>query len=163
AVHLTDRKEAELTGEFRIANFELRMTNSEFETRNSKLAISETSMTEESLAPVAPSRVFLAILLRDITVARRELPYFLLRTAPQQIGLMFSVILAPMIMFGCTYYPWTGLSRVPAMKWAVLINPLVYVSEAMRSALTPGVPHMPALAIVAALMAITAIFLFLGL
>src|SRR5882672_2020620 len=35
--------------------------------------------------------------------------------APQQIGLMFSVILAPMIMFGCTYYPWVGLERVPAM------------------------------------------------
>ena len=83
--------------------------------------------------------------------------------APQQIGLMFSVILAPMIMFGCTYYPWTGLSKVPAMKWAVLINPLVYVSEGMRAALTPGVPHMPTAAILAALLAMTAIFLFLGL
>ncbi len=83
--------------------------------------------------------------------------------APQQIGLMFSVILAPMIMFGCTYYPWAGLARVPAMKWAVLINPLVYVSEAMRAALTPDVPHMPTLAIVAALLVITAIFVALGL
>ena len=83
--------------------------------------------------------------------------------APQQIGLMFSVILAPMIMFGCTYYPWAGLARIPGMKWAVLVNPLVYVSEAMRAALTPGVPHMPALAIFAALFVITAIFLFLGL
>ena len=32
--------------------------------------------------------------------------------APQQIGLMFSVIVAPMIFFGCTYYPWQGL-RTP--------------------------------------------------
>ena len=63
--------------------------------------------------------------------------------APQQIGLMFSVILAPMIMFGCAYYPWIGLQHIPAMKYAVLINPLVYVSEAMRAALTPSVPHMP--------------------
>jgi len=83
--------------------------------------------------------------------------------APQQIGLMFSVILAPMIMFGCTYYPWSGLSRVPAMKWAVLVNPLVYVSEAMRAALTPDVPHMPVPAILGALVVITAIFLRLGL
>jgi len=83
--------------------------------------------------------------------------------APQQIGLMFSVILAPMIMFGCTYYPWSGLSRVPAMKWAVLVNPLVYVAEAMRAALTPEVPHMPVAALLAALVVITAIFLFLGL
>jgi ABC-2 type transport system permease protein len=83
--------------------------------------------------------------------------------APQQIGLMFSVILAPMIMFGCTYYPWVGLSRIPWMKWAVLVNPLVYVSEAMRAALTPGVPHMHPAAIFAALVVVTAIFLFLGL
>src|SRR5438093_7903458 len=26
-----------------------------------------------------------------------------------QIGLMFSLVLAPMIMFGCTYYPWSAL------------------------------------------------------
>src|SRR5436190_457250 len=47
-------------------------------------------MTDESLAPVAPSRVFLAILLRDITVARRELPYFLLRTTLQPV--MFVIV-----------------------------------------------------------------------
>lgn len=83
--------------------------------------------------------------------------------APQQIGLMFSVILAPMIMFGCTYYPWVGLSHVPAMKYLVLINPLVYVSEGMRAALTPAVPHMPVAALLAALVAIFALFLWLGL
>ncbi len=256
-------------------------------------------MTNDPLLPVSPSRVFLAILLRDVTVARRELPYFLVRTtlqpllfvvvfgfllprmgmvsrgytatmlpgvialsltlsaiqsvalpmvqdfgftkeiedrllapapielvaiekvvagllqgivaalfvlpisrlimgripdltfgnggllllstilggaafsalglylgtaiAPQQIGLMFSVILAPMIMFGCTYYPWAGLERVPVMKWAVLINPLVYVSEGMRAALTPALPHMPTPAILSALVVTTAIFLYLGL
>jgi ABC-2 type transport system permease protein len=82
---------------------------------------------------------------------------------PQQIGLMFSVILAPMIMFGCTYYPWVGLQHVPAMQYIVLINPLVYVSEGMRAALTPSVPHMPIAAVLAALAAVTALFLWLGL
>jgi ABC-2 type transport system permease protein len=82
---------------------------------------------------------------------------------PQQIGLMFSVILAPMIMFGCTYYPWIGLDHVPAMKYAVLINPLVYVSEGMRGALTPNVPHMPMLVLLAALLVILTIFMWLGL
>ncbi len=83
--------------------------------------------------------------------------------APQQIGLMFSVIIAPMIMFGCTYYPWRGLDAVPVMKWLVLIDPLVYVSEGLRSALTPAVPHMPELAIIAALLALAALFTYLGL
>jgi ABC-2 type transport system permease protein len=83
--------------------------------------------------------------------------------APQQIGLMFSVIIAPMIMFGCTYYPWTGLSAVPAMKYVVLVNPLVYASEGMRATLTPSVPHMHLGAIVAALVVLIALFLWLGL
>jgi ABC-2 type transport system permease protein len=83
--------------------------------------------------------------------------------APQQIGLMFSVVLAPMIMFGCTYYPWRGLDAVPAMKWGVLVNPLVYVSEGLRAALTPSLPHMNVFGITFALLFVTALFTFLGL
>jgi ABC-2 type transport system permease protein len=81
---------------------------------------------------------------------------------PQQIGLMFGVILAPMIFFGCAYYPWQGLSAVPVMKYAVLINPLVYVAEGMRAALTPGAPHMSLGIVVLALILITALFWTLG-
>ncbi|HEY6090255.1 MAG TPA: ABC transporter permease [Gemmatimonadaceae bacterium] len=81
---------------------------------------------------------------------------------PQQIGLMFGVIVAPMIFFGCAYYPWQGLSAVPVMKYAVLINPLVYVAEGMRAALTPAAPHMPLGVVVLALIIVTAIFWTLG-
>src|SRR5260370_25813243 len=38
-----------------------------------------------SIDPVSPWRVIVAILLRDVTVARRELPYFLIRTTLQPI------------------------------------------------------------------------------
>jgi ABC-2 type transport system permease protein len=82
---------------------------------------------------------------------------------PQHIGLMFSVILGPMIMFGCTYYPWAGLKAVPSMKYLVLINPLVYVSEGMRAALTPSMPHMNTWVMLAALIATTVLFVVLGL
>jgi ABC-2 type transport system permease protein len=81
---------------------------------------------------------------------------------PQQIGLMFSVIIAPMIFFGCAYYPWTGLSAVPVMKYAVLLNPLVYVAEGMRGALTPSIPHMPMAISLSALVVISAIFWYFG-
>jgi ABC-2 type transport system permease protein len=194
-----------------------------------------------------PSRVFGVLLLRDLHVARRELPYFLVRTTlqpllfvlvfgtllpkmgfvnrgytaallpgilaislafsslqavalpmmadfgftkavevfliialgatgfsalglflgtaiqGQQIGLMFSVIVAPMIMFGCAYYPWSGLKAVPLLKWAVLVNPLVYVSEGLRAALTPALPHMPVPAVLLALAALTGVFWVIGL
>lgn len=82
--------------------------------------------------------------------------------APQQIGLMFSVIIAPMLFFGCTYYPWRGLDVVPALKYVVLVNPMVYVAEGMRGALTPAVPHMSLPLTGAALIVVTAFFWRLG-
>jgi ABC-2 type transport system permease protein len=46
----------------------------------------------------------------------------------------------------------------------VLINPLVYVSDGMRAALTPGVPHMLLLLLIlAALVVLTVLFMALGL
>lgn len=80
-----------------------------------------------------------------------------------QIGLMFSIIIAPMLMFGCAYYPWRGLDAVPAFKYGVLVNPMVYVAEAMRGALTPSLPHMPLAVSCAAMGGLTVLFLWLGL
>ena len=82
--------------------------------------------------------------------------------APQQIGLMFSVIVAPMLFFGCAYYPWRGLDVVPVMKYLVLVNPMVYVAEGMRGALTPSVPHMPLVVVGVALLIVVATFWTLG-
>lgn len=81
----------------------------------------------------------------------------------QQVGLMFSMVMAPMIFFGCTYYPWAALAKFPILKWVVLINPLVYASEGFRSALVPQSPHLPRVAILAALIAFDVVFLWLGL
>jgi ABC-2 type transporter. len=81
---------------------------------------------------------------------------------PQQIGFMFSLIIAPMLFFGCAYYPWRGLDVVPVMKYAVLINPLVYVAEGLRGVLTPSVPHMPLGVVMAALSGILLIVGSLG-
>jgi ABC-2 type transport system permease protein len=81
---------------------------------------------------------------------------------PQQIGFMFSLIIAPMLFFGCAYYPWKGLDVVPALKYAVLINPLVYVAEGMRAALTPAAPHMPLGVVILALILVTGLFWTLG-
>jgi len=48
------------------------------------------------------------------------------------------------------------------MKYIVLVNPMVYVSEGMRGALTPSVPHMPLLAVVSALIVVATVFWVLG-
>lgn len=81
---------------------------------------------------------------------------------PAQIGLMFGFIVAPMIFFGCAYYPWQGLGVVPGLKYAVLVNPLVYVSEGMRGAITPTLPHMPLWLVVVGLVALTCLFWWAG-
>lgn len=80
-----------------------------------------------------------------------------------QIGLLFGLIVAPMIMFGCAYYPWRGLDRVPVMQYAVLVNPLTYVAEGLRAVLVPDKPHMALPAVLAGLTVITVLFWWLGL
>ena len=62
---------------------------------------------------------------------------------PRKVPLIFSVILLPLTFLGCIYYPWSTLSPIPWLKWAVLANPLVYMSEGLRASLTPSLPHMP--------------------
>jgi ABC-2 type transport system permease protein len=79
-----------------------------------------------------------------------------------QIGLMFSLVLAPMMMFGCAYYPWSFLRAFPVLQYAVLINPLVYASEGLRGTLTAA-PHINTLVVIGALVAINAVLLVAGL
>jgi ABC-2 type transport system permease protein len=79
------------------------------------------------------------------------------------IGLMFSLVLAPMIFFGCTYYPWSALAKFPILQKAVLVNPIVYASEGLRSALVPQFPHLSLPAILAALVVFVALFVAVGL
>jgi ABC-2 type transport system permease protein len=61
---------------------------------------------------------------------------------PQQIGLIFSVIVIPITFLGCIYYPWKALRQIPWLQFGVLVNPIVYMSEGLRAALTPTLDHM---------------------
>ena len=58
-------------------------------------------------------------------------------------GLLFAVVLGPMMLFGCAYYPFVQLTFLGPVRYLFLLNPLVFMSEAMRFAVTPEVPHMP--------------------
>ena len=80
-----------------------------------------------------------------------------------QIGLMFSMVLTPMIFFGCTYYPWSALGSFPILQKVVLVNPLVYASEGLRGTLVPQFPHLSIWAVFVALAIFDALLLTLGL
>jgi ABC-2 type transport system permease protein len=62
---------------------------------------------------------------------------------PKQIGLIFGVVVVPITFLGCVYYPWQALKYIKWLKIGVLINPIVYMSEGLRAALTPSLEHMP--------------------
>jgi ABC-2 type transport system permease protein len=83
--------------------------------------------------------------------------------APRQIGLMFSVVVLPLTFLGAVYYPWAALEAVPWLQYAVLVNPLVYVSEGLRAALTPAIETMPPAAFLTALAISLAVLLTVGL
>jgi ABC-2 type transport system permease protein len=61
---------------------------------------------------------------------------------PAQIGLIFGTVVMPITFLGCVYYPWAMLGEMPILQHAILINPIVYMSEGLRTALTPTLPHM---------------------
>jgi ABC-2 type transport system permease protein len=84
------------------------------------------------------------------------------RVEPRQVPLIFSLLVIPMTFLGAVYYPWQSLSPLAWLKWTVLINPLIYLSEGMRLSLTKDVPHMQVWAIYLAVVAFTAVFLKLG-
>lgn len=81
---------------------------------------------------------------------------------PRRINIMFSVILAPLMFTGATQFPWVRLDHLRWFQVVCAFNPLTYVSEGMRGALLPGIPHMPAWVCVLALLAAIGVFGVLG-
>jgi ABC-2 type transport system permease protein len=84
------------------------------------------------------------------------------RFEPRSVPLIFSLLVIPMTFLGGVYYPWQNLSPLPWLKWSVLVNPLVYMSEGMRLSLTNGIPHMSAVVVYLALGGFTTVFLISG-
>ncbi len=82
---------------------------------------------------------------------------------PKQIGLIFGVVIVPITFLGCVYYPWAALSSIKWLQIGVLINPIVYISEGLRAALTPTTGHMPKDMILAMLIFFFALLTWIGL
>jgi ABC-2 type transport system permease protein len=88
------------------------------------------------------------------------------RVEPRNIGAIFGFLVLPMTFLGGTYYPWTTLSSLKIGGWSwlqtlVLVNPLIYVTEGFRAALTKA-PHMHLYIIYPVLIGFCAAFLWYG-
>ena len=84
------------------------------------------------------------------------------RVEPRYAGLLFPILLGPMMLFGCAYFPWTGLQSIGPLRYLFLINPLVFISEALRLAVTPEIPHMPLRLLFGGLVGFTVLLVALG-
>ena len=82
---------------------------------------------------------------------------------PDQVPVMFSVVILPITFLGATYFPWSQLAAIPWLQWLVLANPLVYIAEGFRMALTPQFPHMSPWGIYAGLLGLTLVTGWIGL
>ncbi len=85
---------------------------------------------------------------------------------PRTVPLLFGIVVLPITFLGGTYYSWTKLApvQVHGFSWlqtVVLVNPLIYINEGFRAALTSE-QHMPLYVVYPALLAFTAFFVWNG-
>jgi ABC-2 type transport system permease protein len=83
--------------------------------------------------------------------------FFDSRTVP----LLFGIVVLPLTFLGAIYYPWQSLEPIRWLQIAVLLNPLVYMCEGFRAALTP-VPHMTLWAVYPVMIGFSTLFTWLG-
>jgi ABC-2 type transport system permease protein len=88
------------------------------------------------------------------------------RFEPRTVPIMFGVVVIPLTFLGCVYYSWVALTPITVagiswLKILVLVNPLVYMSEGFRAALT-NANHMSLLAVYGVLTGFAALFLYFG-
>jgi ABC-2 type transport system permease protein len=84
------------------------------------------------------------------------------KVAPQQVSYLFALVVLPLTFLGAVYYPWKTLEAIRWLQILVLVNPLVYMCEGFRAALTTGVPHMSLWAIYGALTLFAIVLTWVG-
>jgi ABC-2 type transport system permease protein len=62
---------------------------------------------------------------------------------PNRINVVFAVVFTPLLFTGSTQYPWQSLDHLRWFQVICALNPLTYLSEALRAKMAPGVPHLP--------------------
>jgi ABC-2 type transport system permease protein len=84
------------------------------------------------------------------------------RIEPRNVSYLWAVVVLPLTFLGAIYYPWRSLEVIQWLQILVLINPLVYMCEGFRAALTEGADHMALQYVYGALISFAAIFTWFG-
>jgi ABC-2 type transport system permease protein len=83
------------------------------------------------------------------------------RFEPRTVPILFGIFVLPITFLGAVYYSWSTLEPVRWLQIAVLANPLVYMCEGLRAALTTS-SHMSLWAVYPAMLGFSALFTWLG-
>ena len=81
----------------------------------------------------------------------------------QHIGLMFSMVMTPMIFFGCTYYPWSASEAFPHPAKTCAHQSARVRQEGLRATLVPQFAHLSTPAVILALLFFDILLLIVGL
>ncbi|MEJ2867087.1 ABC transporter permease [Actinomycetospora sp. OC33-EN08] len=71
--------------------------------------------------------------------------------SPRRINIVFAVVVTPLLFTGSTQFPFLQIGTLRWFQVICALNPITYVSEGLRGALTPQIPHLPAWVCLAAL------------
>jgi ABC-2 type transport system permease protein len=63
---------------------------------------------------------------------------------PSKVNVASTMIFTPLLFTGATQYPWPSLAGLRWFQVVTAVNPVTYVSEGLRAALVPQIPHLPA-------------------
>jgi ABC-2 type transport system permease protein len=83
------------------------------------------------------------------------------RFEPRTVPMLFGIFVIPITFLGAVYYAWSTLEPVRWLQIVVLANPLVYMCEGLRAALTTSA-HMSLWAVYPAMLGFSALFTWLG-
>jgi ABC-2 type transport system permease protein len=83
------------------------------------------------------------------------------RFEPRTVPMLFGIFVIPITFLGAVYYSWSTLEPVRWLQIVVLANPLVYMCEGLRAALTTSA-HMSLWVIYPALVGFAVLFTWLG-
>jgi ABC-2 type transport system permease protein len=83
------------------------------------------------------------------------------RFDPRTVPLLFGIVVIPLTFLGALYYSWSSLEPIRWLQIGVLVNPLVYMCEGFRAALTTS-EHMSLWAVYPVMIGFSVLFTWLG-
>ncbi|MEJ2860929.1 ABC transporter permease [Actinomycetospora flava] len=82
--------------------------------------------------------------------------------SPRKINVVFALVITPLLFTGSTQFPFLQLENLRWFQVVCALNPITYISEGLRGALTPSVPHLAGWVCLLALVASCALFGAIG-